>query len=138
MFLFPIPAKLYAIMHKLLQSVRKEFLLLSRDPGGLIILFLMPLVLIVTITSIQDGTFQILHSRGTVPVILVDNDHGNLSSEIIDNLNRESNFKIISQFEDQLITEEMAREAVFKGEYQLAIVIPENMSDHLKKKYSKT
>ena len=45
-------------MHKLLASTYKEFLLLTRDIGGIAILFIMPLVLIVTITLIQDSTFK--------------------------------------------------------------------------------
>jgi hypothetical protein len=40
------------MMYKLWMSVYKEFLLLKRDFGGLIILFVMPLVLIITITLI--------------------------------------------------------------------------------------
>jgi len=35
-------------------SVYKEFLLLKRDMGGVVTLFLMPLVLIIAVTLIQD------------------------------------------------------------------------------------
>ena len=45
-------------MHKLWMSIKKEVLLLKRDFGGLVILFVMPLVLIITITLIQDSTFK--------------------------------------------------------------------------------
>ncbi|RYY29875.1 MAG: ABC transporter permease, partial [Sphingobacteriaceae bacterium] len=44
-------------MYKLIMSIYKEMLLLKRDPGGLVVLFVMPLVLIITITLIQDSTF---------------------------------------------------------------------------------
>lgn len=115
-------------MHKLLASTYKEFLLLIRDFGGLVILFVMPLVLIVTITLIQDSTFKTV-GDSKIPILLVDNDNGEISKTIIKDLETSNAFDVIKELD-----ENTAKDLVFKGTYQLAIVIPENLSSDLGKK----
>src|SRR5690606_39666207 len=66
---------------KIIQSVLKELKLLFRDFGGLIILFLMPVVLVVVVTSIQDSTFQSI-GASKIPVLWVDNDNDSISHQI--------------------------------------------------------
>ena len=120
-------------MYKLWMSIYKEFLLLKRDFGGLIILFVMPLVLIITITLIQDSTFRTV-TESKIPVILVDNDKGEISKTVIENLNKSGQFEIISSLDGKDLTEITAKEAVFKGKFQLAIIIPSNLSKDLQLK----
>ena len=115
-------------MHKLLASAYKEALLLSRDLGGIAILFIMPLVLVITITLIQDSTFKTLGDT-KIPILIVDYDKGSVSESVFEGLESSNSFEIIGK-----TSEEEAKEAVFKGEYQLAIVIPENLSEALQKK----
>lgn len=115
-------------MHKLWASTYKEFLLLSRDIGGIAILFIMPLVLIVTITLIQDSTFKTV-SDAKIPILIVDNDKGNVSKTIFEGLEGYDSFEIIQKNE-----EIEAKELVFSGAYQLAVVIPEKLSSDLERK----
>jgi ABC-2 type transport system permease protein len=114
-------------------SVYKEFLLLKRDLGGLVILFLMPLILIIAVTLIQDSSFRRL-SDSKIPILLVDNDKGEVSKKVIDNLNKSDAFKIVEAIDGKKLTESIAKEAVFKGKYKLAIVIPKNLSKDLQEK----
>lgn len=88
-------------MHKLLMSIYKEALLLKRDPGGLVILFLMPLVLIITITLIQDSTFKTA-TETKIPILLVDNDKGEVSKLIDYNLAKSNSFKVINHIKGKL------------------------------------
>ena len=114
-------------------SIYKEVLLLKRDFGGLVILFVMPLVLIVTITLIQDSTFKTV-SDSKIPILLIDNDKDVISNSVKDNLAQSGSFDIITEIDNEVITEEIAKNAVFKGKYQLAIVIPEKLSHDLQLK----
>ncbi|MBE8724931.1 ABC transporter permease [Flavobacterium sp. KB82] len=114
-------------------SVVKEFLLLKRDLGGLIILFVMPLVLVITVTLIQDSTFKTV-SDSKIQILLVDNDKGSVSKTVFDNLEKSNLFSVVTQIDNKEITEEMAKEAVYKGKFQLAIVIPQNLSSDLQEK----
>ena len=115
-------------MHKLWSSTHKELLLLSRDLGGMAILFFMPILLLIVITLVQDSTFKTI-SGIKIPVLVVDNDQSTLSGNIIENLSESNSFEIIRQ-----ASEEVAKQAVFSGKYQLAIVIPANLSTSLQKK----
>lgn len=115
-------------MHKLLASAYKEFLLLTRDIGGIAILFIMPLVLIVTITLIQDSSFQSV-SETKIPILLVDNDRGSVSETILKGLNDSNIFEVL-----KIKSEEDAKNLVFKGSNQLAIIIPRDLSSDLEKK----
>ncbi len=114
-------------------SVYKEFLLLKRDIGGVVILFIMPLVLIITVTLIQDSTFKTV-SDAKIPILLVDNDKGNVSKTVFDNLQKSNIFTVVTKINDEQLTESSAKEAVFKGKYQLAIIIPEKLSADLQSK----
>lgn len=117
-------------MRKLLASAYKEILILTRDIGGLAVLFLMPLLLVITITLIQDSTFKTI-KQNKIPIILVDNDKGAISQNILENLKSSEMFELSEQSNEKLV-----QELVQNGKYQLAIVIPENLSKDLNKKVS--
>ncbi|TRX31257.1 ABC transporter permease [Flavobacterium sp. ZT3R18] len=121
------------MLYKLLRSVYKEFLLLKRDMGGVVTLFLMPLVLIITVTLIQDSTFKAVNDS-KIPILLVDYDNGNVSKTVYDNLQKSNVFSVVTKIDNQPITEAVAKEAVFKGKYQLAIIIPSHLSTDLQAK----
>lgn len=121
------------MIYKLAMSVYKEFLLLKRDLGGLMTLFVMPLVLIIAVTVIQDSTFKTV-SHAKIPILLVDNDNGKVSKTVYDNLRQSTIFTVVTQIDNEPLTESMAKEAVFKGKYQLAIIIPEKLSIDLQAK----
>ncbi|WP_299242614.1 ABC transporter permease [uncultured Aquimarina sp.] len=123
-------------MHRFLASIKKEFLLLLRDPGGLIILFIMPIILVVAITLIQDATFKSISSN-SIEILLVDNDKGKLSSEIRKSFSEIEFLEPISEIDNNLLTEEKASLLVASGDYQLAVVIPKGLSNELQKQIDK-
>ena len=114
----------------MLQSIKKEVLLLIRDIGALIILFAMPLLLVVTVTLLQDGAFKTISEQQT-KVLIVDNDGGEIAQHIGKGLAANGSFIPISILNGKPITEAIAREEVLAGNYLLAIVIPAKLSDDL-------
>lgn len=110
------------LLYKLWRSFVKEVLLLKRDIGGIVIIFVMPLLLIVTITLIQDSTFKNLEGS-KIPIIFIDNDKSEVSKNIKQELESSKTFELLTNF-----TEKSAQDAVFGGDYQMAIVIPENLT----------
>ncbi|SFN71140.1 ABC-2 type transport system permease protein [Chryseobacterium oleae] len=113
------------LLYKLWRSFVKEILLLKRDIGGIVIIFVMPLLLIVTITLIQDSTFKNLEGS-KIPIIFIDNDKSEVSKNIKQELETSKTFQLLTNY-----TEKSAQEAVFSGDYQMAIVIPENLTKDL-------
>lgn len=120
-------------MYKLRIAIYKELLLLKRDIGGLAILFIMPLVLVITVTLIQDSSFKHLN-EAQIPILFIDNDNGEVSKSVISNLKGNNSFQIISEIDGVAITESIASALVLKGKYKLAIVIPKELSINLNTK----
>lgn len=113
------------LLYKLWRSFVKEILLLKRDIGGIVIIFVMPLLLIVTITLIQDSTFKNLEGS-KIPIIFIDNDKSEVSKNIKQELETSKTFQLLTNY-----NEKSAQDAVFSGDYQMAIVIPENLTKDL-------
>lgn len=113
------------LLYKLWRSFIKEILLLKRDIGGIVIIFVMPLLLIVTITLIQDSTFKNLEGS-KIPIIFIDNDKSEVSKNIKGELENSKTFQLLTNY-----NEKSAQDAVFAGDYQMAIVIPENLTKDL-------
>ena len=120
-------------MRKLTASIYKEFLLLIRDKGGLAVLFIMPSVLIIIVTLIQNSTFKAV-GEAKMPIVWVDNDKGEMGKIIQENLNESGFFEIITREKDKAIDETEARRLVSEGQYQIAIVIPSKLSQELNEK----
>jgi len=87
-------------MHKLLASTYKEFLLLTRDFGGLAILFIMPILLVITITVIQDGTFKIIKET-KIPILWINNDQGKTSNTIYEGMSQSQSFELITKSSEE-------------------------------------
>jgi len=122
-------------MHKLWQSTYKEFLLLRRDIGGLVILFVMPLILVITVTLIQESTSQhIFNSK--IKILLIDNDKDELSKTIISNLNDSNSFEIITKIDEKQINEKQVNDLILSSKYKLAIIIPNDLTKNLSAKVS--
>lgn len=115
---------------KLWQCIVKEFKLLFRDIGGLITLFAMPIILVLVVTSIQDSTYQSI-SASKIPVLWIDHDQDSISLKVKKELEASQSFSLITTANNKAITEATAKELVFKGKYQMAIVIPKNLTSDL-------
>ena len=121
------------MVYKLIQAIQKEILLLSRDLGGLITLFIMPIVLVITVTLIQKSSFETLHHDLT-DVIWVDHDQDSLSFKMKNEIQASNIFRLVSTHNNSVISEEVAQQLVKRGTYQFAIVIPEKLTEDLNAK----
>lgn len=118
------------MLYKLGMAIKKELLLQIRDIGGVIILFVMPMVLLITITMVQKGSFDSI--TGTrIPLLLVDNDKGEIAQTVREELGKTGSFEVVEKISKASFSEKEAKEAVFRGDYQLAIVLPEHLSSDL-------
>lgn len=116
---------------KLLYSIYKEYKVLTRDRAGLAITFIMPTVLILIITLIQDTTFRSVN-EASVPLLIVDRDHDSLASTLEKSLVN-SKFFVITK---KQLTDEEAKAEIGKGSYFIGIIIPKNTSKKLREKSS--
>lgn len=114
---------------KLLYSLYKEYKVLIRDKAGLAIMFIMPTVLILIITLIQDSTFKSVN-EASVPLLLVDRDQDSLSLNLEKALIKSKFFEITKK----PLSLEDTKTEIAKGNYFIGIVIPKNTSKHLREK----
>lgn len=114
---------------KLLYSLYKEYKVLIRDRAGLAITFIMPTVLILIMTLIQDSTFKSVN-ESSVPLLFVDRDHDSLSQTLETYINNSKFFVITKK---QLSNEEVKKE-IAQGHYFIGIIVPENTSRKLRER----
>ncbi|MDP6909386.1 MAG: ABC transporter permease, partial [Flavobacteriales bacterium] len=115
---------------KLWASIKKEWLILIRDRGGLAILFLMPMVLVVIMAIVQDAPFRDYQEQ-QISVLFVDNDKGVVSTSIMSGINDGDAFNVISKLEDLELNNSTIAETINSGDYQIGIIINPGLSEQL-------
>jgi len=113
---------------KILSTIYKEFLLLVRDPGGMALIFIMPLALVIVMALVQDAPFRD-YQEIKFDVLFVDADADSLSGKIREAFNVSPNVNLIA--EKDSVT---AKERVQAGEVKAAIIVPPGSSARLRDK----
>lgn len=119
-------------MFKFISAVRKEYLLLLRDKAGITILFLMPMVLIVIMSLMQEVGWDAIAKEPNVHVLFVNNDADSLGINMEKGLRSSGFFDVIDSVNHVPVTQESARAAVKKGDYLIAIVVPKGITQTMR------
>ncbi|MFZ0613513.1 MAG: ABC transporter permease [Desulfobacterales bacterium] len=110
-------------MTRLPAAIVKELLLLSRDRAGLLVLFLMPAVLVIVVSLVQENILKVT-GETAIRVLFVDHDRQRLAEVIESQLGQSGTFAIEKEVGGRPVEEESARAAVQDGDFQFAVVIP--------------
>ena len=121
-------------MFKFFCAFRKEWLILTRDVAGLIVLFLMPMVMVIILALVQEFGWNAISKEPKINVLFVDEDHDSLGNQIHDGLISSRIFNLVSKIDSVKISKEKARELVSKGDYQIGVIIPANATKTLNRK----
>jgi len=113
---------------KIWATIWKEFLLLVRDPGGMALIFAMPLALVIVMALIQDAPFRD-YQEIKLEVLLVDQDKDSLSYKMKRALESTGNITVVK--ENDL---ERAKKLVQAGEFKASVVLHKGTTQALKKK----
>jgi ABC-2 type transport system permease protein len=119
-------------MKKYLSVCRKEMLLLIRDKAGLAMLFIMPVVLIVISSLMQESGWGALSKDPVVQVLFVDNDQDSLGLKIKNGFSNSQSFEVIEQLNNRPLTSLAAKNAVKNGDYLIAIVVPKGATSTMR------
>jgi ABC-2 type transport system permease protein len=117
-------------MSKLLACIKKELLILLRDKGGLAVLFLMPMVLVMVVSLVQNNVLEEI-SGTRIDVVLLDSDGGDLGGRLETLLGRVPALNLLKDDDGRPITKETAFRKIETGEYQFLIEIGEGASRQL-------
>ena len=118
-------------MRQLLAAMKKELLLLIRDKIGLSILFIMPILLIIVMTLIQDAVFSNINEEG-FPIIFINNDNDTLGNRVEEGLRNTQMIDYFDHINGEKATYNSAKEAIKKGEFLIGVYIPKGATETVK------
>ncbi len=109
--------------------------ILTRDRLGLVFMFVMPIVLAIVITAVQNSTFEMLNTN-TVPMLMCNRDTGEAGKQMESAIIKVGMFdlkQVTPNITDKEISDRMhAKDAV------IAIIIPADFTQKLKQKANET
>jgi len=114
-------------MLSLIAVVQKEWLLLMRDKAGLLVLFVMPAVLVVVITLVQENVLKAIGENET-RILLIDDDGEALGRQIAEVLEKSEGVTITRTIDGRTPDRQEAIALVARGKYQLCLIIPADMT----------
>jgi ABC-2 type transport system permease protein len=112
-------------MFKLKATIIKDIRVLLRDKVGVCFMFIMPILLVVVVTNIQNSTFQLVN-KNKLPIIICNNDTGQSSKQLVTAIGKIGMFKVSQVKGDE--TEELMAGAMHKEDAMLGVIIPSNFS----------
>jgi len=118
-------------MNRLLATIKKEFLILVRDWAGLGLIFLMPLILVLVMTLIQDASFRKLNET-KITLLYLDEDRDTLGLQVELGLVNTEYFEVVSSLEGQVLDEEAVLGQVAKGNFQIGIIIRKGSTEAIR------
>ncbi len=101
-----------------------------RDKVGISLMFVMPIVLVVVVTSIQNSTFQLV-AKNKLPIVVCNTDTGKVSEQFIESINKIGMFEVVQIPKEKAATVTTDME---DKDALLGIVIPSNFSVEIGKK----
>jgi ABC-2 type transport system permease protein len=112
-------------MFKLRATIIKDIRVLLRDKVGISLMFVMPIILVVVVTSIQNSTFQLVN-KNKLPIIIHNSDTGQASKQLIAAIGKIGMFKV-SQVSGRQTEQSMA-DAMHQQDAMLGVIIPADFS----------
>jgi ABC-2 type transport system permease protein len=110
---------------KILATIWKEFLTLMRDPGGMAMIFLMPVVLVTVMSLVQDAPFRD-YTQFHFDILCVNEDNDSLGTWVEHSLASSGSFNLIKQYEGKVVTREQAIILVNEGKFKALVFIPKD------------
>ncbi len=108
-------------MYKLKATIIKDIRILLRDKVGIALMFIMPIILVVIVTSIQNSTFQLVN-KNRIAMMVCNRDTGKLSTQLIQSIDKIGMFKLVNIPKSE--SEESIKNRMRGKDALLAIVIP--------------
>lgn len=118
-------------------TIIKELLELRRDRAGLLVLLVMPMALVLIVSLVQDNVMQAT-GQAPIRVLFVDKDKSFLGEAIAGQLKTGGGLDLITQINGEPVSEEVAKKAVVKGDFQFAIIIPAGTGAAFREKVRKS
>jgi ABC-2 type transport system permease protein len=115
-------------MYKLGATILKDIRILTRDKVGLTLMFVMPIILAIVITAIQNSTFELVNDN-KVPLLLCNKDNGEASGQLIKAIEKIGMFEVKQVTGEE--TEKQITDRMHAKDALVAIIIPKDFSSKI-------
>lgn len=122
-------------MFKLWSTILKDIRILTRDKLGLVFMFVMPIVLAVVITAVQNSTFEMLNTN-TIPMLMCNRDTGAAGKQMESAVIKAGMFQVKQVTPD--VSDKDIAGRMHSKDAVIAIIIPADFSQKLKIKANET
>jgi ABC-2 type transport system permease protein len=112
-------------------TIIKDSKILLRDRVGLFMMFFMPILLVIVITSVQNSTFELVNNN-KISLIIYNKDRGPLGAQMVDAIRKIGLFKL--QVADSTSSETNVATTMHNRDALVAVVIPEHFTKFIQNK----
>ena len=112
-------------MFKLWATIKKDVRVLMRDKVGISMMFVMPIILVIVVTNIQNSTFQLVN-KNKLPILICNRDTGQASKDLVTTIGKIGLFRVTQVKGDQ--DEKQMGNAMHEKDAMLGVIIPSNFS----------
>jgi ABC-2 type transport system permease protein len=119
------------MIQQILSTTWKDLKVLFKDFGGIALLFLMPLMFIIVMSTALQGLFD--DSTDTNPRLLpvLNLDRGGYGAEVVAALDSLDGIEVETTWEGETLTRKVAEVIVADGDRSVVIVFPSDFSDQI-------
>jgi ABC-2 type transport system permease protein len=118
-------------MHILKATIIKDLKILRRDRVGLFMMFFMPILLVVVITSVQNSTFELVNNN-KISLVVYNKDQGQLGLQLIEGIRKIGLFKL--QIADSSMSENDISSQMHSRDALVALEIPRGFTNIIQNK----
>ncbi|MDP9042363.1 MAG: ABC transporter permease, partial [Bacteroidota bacterium] len=118
-------------MHILKATIIKDLKILRRDRVGLFMMFFMPILLVVVITSVQNSAFELVNNN-KISLIVFNKDGGPLGGQMVEGLRKTGLFNMKQH--DSLNQDNNITSRMYNKDALVAVVIPADFTSYIQKK----
>jgi ABC-2 type transport system permease protein len=118
-------------MHILKATIIKDSKILLRDRVGLFMMFFMPILLVIVITSVQNSTFELVNNN-KISLVVFNKDKGLLGGQLVEAIRKIGLFKL--QVADSTLPDHEITSIMYNRDALVAVVIPERFTSFIQNK----
>ena len=112
-------------MYKLYITILKDLRILLRDKVGLTLMFVMPILLVLVMTTIQNSTFELVNNK-KLDLIVCNRDTSQIGQQFVGAIDKMGMFKVTSLSSSSNNDEIKAK--MESSQTLLALILPQDFS----------
>ncbi len=110
----------------------KDLKIFFKDPGAVLLIFLMPLTFVILMSYALAGQFAAVQDQ-PIRLLVLDGDGGPAAATVLERLEAESGFAIERSWQDRALDRPLLERLVASGERPYGLVLPAGLSDRLQR-----